>query len=91
MDKVRIQKAAQLQDDLKKVNKALGLFDSQKVAVRLSAKVGGNDSETFLPIYRIVWLQQSIICLLPRRSQSLEKWRIYNMKKRRTTPVTEAL
>lgn len=45
MDKVRIQKAAQLQDDLKKVNKALGLFDSQKVAVRLSAKVGGNDSE----------------------------------------------
>lgn len=42
MDKERIQKAAQLSDDLKKVNRALGLFDgTDKVAVRLSASVGG--------------------------------------------------
>ena len=38
MEKERIQKAAQLTDDLRKVNRALGLFgDSQKVAVRISA------------------------------------------------------
>ena len=42
MEKDRIQKAAQLSDDLKKVNRALGLFENtEKVAVRLSASVGG--------------------------------------------------
>lgn len=40
MEKERIQKAAQLADDLKKVNKALGLYDNhEKVAIRLSVNL----------------------------------------------------
>ncbi len=50
MEKERIQKAAQLTDDLRKVNRALGLFgDSQKVAVRISADLGEESRFAYLP------------------------------------------
>lgn len=43
MDREKINKAAQLHDDLKKVNRALEIFDQpgNPVMVRVSSKVGG--------------------------------------------------
>lgn len=42
MDREKIDKAAQLADDLKKVKKALGLYEGKAtVNVRLSSTVGG--------------------------------------------------
>lgn len=50
MEKERIQKAAQLADDLKKVNKALGLYDNhEKVAVRLSVNLDDQSLFAYLP------------------------------------------
>lgn len=49
MEKERIQKAAQLHDDLKKVNRALELFDQSGnlVMVRVSTKIGNTDEMRF--------------------------------------------
>lgn len=49
MDRERIQKAAQLHDDLKKVNRALEIFDQpgNPLMVRVSSKVGGTDYMRF--------------------------------------------
>ena len=43
MDREKISKVAQLHDDLKKVNRALEIFDQpgNPVMVRVSSKVGG--------------------------------------------------
>lgn len=51
MDKDKIKKAAQLSDDLKKVNRALGLFgeDTARMAVRLSNNIDGVDTFAYLP------------------------------------------
>lgn len=50
MDKERIQKAAQLADDLKKVNRALALYEgTDQVAVRLSGNVDGEAMFAYLP------------------------------------------
>lgn len=50
MDKERIQKAAQLSDDLRKVNRALGLYDNpEKVAIRLSVDLGDESKFAYLP------------------------------------------
>lgn len=58
MEKERIRKAAQLADDHKKINRALGLFEnSEKVGVRLSANVGGGNNEDTL----FAWLPKSIV------------------------------
>lgn len=48
MDKNKINKAAQLADDLRKIQKAIGLFgESNKVAVRISANIEGSDETLF--------------------------------------------
>ena len=46
MDKEKIKQAAQLSDDLKKINRALGLFDNEngKIAVRMSKTVDGEET-----------------------------------------------
>lgn len=50
MDRVKINKAAQLGDDLKKVNKALGLYDNhEKVAIRLSVNLDDQSLFAYLP------------------------------------------
>ena len=50
MEKDRIQKAAQLADDLKKVNNAMGLYDNhEKVAVRLSVNLDDQSLFAYLP------------------------------------------
>lgn len=50
MEKERIQKAAQLADDLKKINKALGLYDNrEKVAIRLSVNLDDQSLFAYLP------------------------------------------
>lgn len=52
MDKTKINKAAQLADDLKKIQKAIGLFgESNKIAVRISASVdeGAETMFAYLP------------------------------------------
>ena len=52
MNREKIKKAAQLADDLKKVEKAIGLIsDHEKIAVRISANVGGGNSEETLFAY----------------------------------------
>lgn len=52
MDRERINKAAQLADDLKKINRALALMENhEKVAIRLSANVGSGNSEETLFAY----------------------------------------
>ena len=57
MDREKIDKAAQLADDLKKVKKALGLYEGKAtVNVRLSSTVGGGETEE--PIF--AYLPQSI-------------------------------
>ena len=49
MEKEKIQKAAQLADDLKKINRALSLFgpEGDSPAVRVSGSVGGTDDVKF--------------------------------------------
>ena len=49
MEREKINKAAQLHDDLKKVNRALEIFDQpgNPVMVRVSSKVGGTDDMRF--------------------------------------------
>lgn len=49
MDREKISKAAQLHDDLKKVNRALEIFDQpgNPVMVRVSSKVAGTDDMRF--------------------------------------------
>ena len=50
MEKERITKAAQLADDLRKVNKALGLYDNHdKVAVRISVTLDDQSLFAYLP------------------------------------------
>lgn len=50
MEKERINKAAQLADDLRKVNKALGLYDNHdKVAVRISVTLDDQSLFAYLP------------------------------------------
>lgn len=45
-----MMKAAQLVDDLKKVNKAMGLFElNEPVAVRLSINLGEESKYAYLP------------------------------------------
>lgn len=46
MDKEKIKQATQLSDDLKKINRALGLFDDEngKMAVRMSKTVDGEET-----------------------------------------------
>lgn len=57
MEKERIQKAAQLHDDLKKVNRALEIFNQpgNPVMVRVSSKVGGGIDDM-----RFAYLPKSI-------------------------------
>ena len=47
MEKEKLYKAAQLADDLKKVNRALSLFgpDDEPPAIRVSASVGGGTED----------------------------------------------
>lgn len=52
MERERIKKAAQLADDHNKVTKALALMDGhERVAIRISATVGGGNSEETLFAY----------------------------------------
>lgn len=57
MDREKISKAAQLHDDLKKVNRALEIFDQpgNPVMVRVSSKVGGGTDDM-----RFAYLPKSI-------------------------------
>lgn len=74
MDKERIQKAAQLSDDLKKVNRALGLFDgTDKVAVRLSASVGGGNSEDTLFAYLPKSIVPAVYTMLVEAKEYIQK------------------
>ena len=62
MDREKINKAAQLHDDLKKVNRALEIFDQpgNPVMVRVSSKVGGGtDDMRFAYLPKII---NSAIC-----------------------------
>lgn len=50
MNREKINKAAQLADDLKKIDKALAVFDNnEKVAVRCSASLGDESVYAYLP------------------------------------------
>lgn len=65
MDRERIKQASQLNDDLKKINRALELMDShEKIAIRVSANVGGGNSEETLFAYLPKSIKPAIYAVL---------------------------